>query len=187
MDRGYGVDQEKLKTAYHETCHAIMALICGLKIKRISIKGTDKYRGVMSTEPPERLVTNPQEAMREIRISLSGFVGEMLISDKFTIAQYHPDLTGAIEMAEQLLEYDHELRNYIEALTTKKPGTINFIESPLIRAFIDDKIRWCYKKLDSYKPVIKQIAEELHSKEELTGDEVSVFFNSFTPASPSTV
>ncbi|MBL7555515.1 MAG: hypothetical protein JNM24_06800 [Bdellovibrionaceae bacterium] len=181
------MDQEKLKTAYHETCHAVMALIHGLKIRRVSIIGSDTYRGVMSTEPPAREVTTPQEAMREIRISLSGFVGEMFISDKFTIAQYHPDLTGAIEMAEQLLEYDHELRNYIEALATKRPGTINFIESPLIRVFVDDKIRWCYKKLDSYKPVIKQIAEELHSKEELTGDEVSVFFNSFTPISPSRI
>lgn len=136
MEVDYNLNQEKLKTAYHETCHAVMALVCGLKIRRISIKGTDKYRGVMSTEPPERQITNPQEAMREIRISLSGFVGEMLISDKFTIAQHHPDLTGAVEMAEQLLEYDFELRNYVEALAAKRPGTINFIENPLIRALL---------------------------------------------------
>jgi ATP-dependent Zn protease len=180
------MDHEKLKTAYHETCHAVMALLCDLKIRRVSIVGTDTYRGVMSTEPPERQITNPQEAMREIRISLSGFVGEMMISDQFTIARYHPDLIGAAEMAEQLLEYDHELRNYAEALATKKPGTINFIESPLIRAFIDDKIRWCYRKLDTYKPVIKLIAEDLYIKEELTGDEVSTFFNSFMPSSQHT-
>lgn len=38
------MDQTKLKTAYQETAHVVMALLCGLKIKRISIKGTDKYR-----------------------------------------------------------------------------------------------------------------------------------------------
>ena len=182
MDRSYSVDHEKLKTAYHETCHTVMALICGLKIRRVSIKGTDKYRGVMSTEPPERQITNPQEALREIRISLSGFVGEMLVSDKFTISSNHPDLTCAMELVDQLLEYDHEFRKSVEDIAAKTPGTLNFIENHLIRAYIDGKIRWCYKKLESFKPVIKQIAEELHSKEELTGDEVSVFFNSFTPS-----
>lgn len=180
------MDHEKLKTAYHETCHAVMALICGLKIRMVSIKGTDKYRGVMSTEPPGREVTNPQEALREIRISLSGFVGEMLISDNFTISRNHPDLTGAMELVDQLLECDHEFRKSVEDIAAKNPGTLNFIENHLIRAYIDGKIRWCYKKLESYTPIIRKIAEELYSKEELTGDEVSVFFHSFTPSSPRT-
>ncbi len=89
------MDQEKLKTAYHETCHAVMALVCGLNIRRVSIKGTDKYRGVMSTEPPECQITNPLEALREVRISLAGFVGEVLVSGKYSIYRTHSSLNSA--------------------------------------------------------------------------------------------
>ncbi len=43
------MDQKKLKIAYHETGHAVMALICHQGIKRVSLRemdsprGTDKY------------------------------------------------------------------------------------------------------------------------------------------------
>lgn len=177
--RGYGVDQEKLKTAYHETAHAVMALICGLKIKRVSIKGTDKYRGVMSTEPPERQITNPAEALREVRISLSGFVGEVLISGKYSIFRTHPDLVGAIELVEDMLAFDEGFRNVVIKLTATNPGTLTDIENPLVRAYIEGKLSWCFNKLNQYKPVIKLIAEELYKKEELIGDDVFAHFNSF--------
>lgn len=41
----------------------------------------------MSTDPRERLVNNPEEALREVRIFLSGFVGEVLNSGKYIGAQ----------------------------------------------------------------------------------------------------
>lgn len=45
------MDHKKLTIAYHETGHAIMAIICDQKIKTVSLKeiesslGTDKYLG----------------------------------------------------------------------------------------------------------------------------------------------
>lgn len=173
------VDQQKLKTAYHETCHAVMAINHGLKIRRISIKGTDKYRGVMSTEPPKREITNPQEALREVRIGLSGFIGEVMISGKYTVFRSHPDLTGAIELVEELMAFDEGFKNVVIKLATTNPGTSTEIENPLVRAYIDGKLKWCLDKLTPYKPVIKLIAEELYKKEELAGDEVSALFDSF--------
>jgi hypothetical protein len=45
------MDQKKLKIAYHETGHEVMALICHQRLRGISLKemdspmGTDKYLG----------------------------------------------------------------------------------------------------------------------------------------------
>lgn len=149
------MDQEKLKTAYHETCHAVMAILHDLKIGRVSIKGTDKYRGVMSTEPPAREIKNPHEALREVRISLSGFVGEVMVSGKYTVFRGHPDLEGAIELVRDMMAFDEEFRNVVVKLAATNPGTSNEIEDPLVRAYIDGKLGWCYYKLCSYKREIQ--------------------------------
>lgn len=175
-------DQQKLTTAYHETCHAVMAHIYGLKIARVSIKGTEKYRGVMQTEPRAREVTNPQEALREVRISLSGFIGEVMITGKYTIYRSHPDLTGAIELIEDMMKFDDGFKNVVAKLSVTNPGTFAEIENPLVRAYIEGKLVWCLNRLNPYKPAIKLIAEELCKKEELTGDEVSTLFSSFNTA-----
>lgn len=173
------MDQAKLKTAYHETAHAVMALLCGLKIRSVSIKGTDKYRGVMSTEPPERHITNPLEALREVRVSLAGFIGEVFISGKYTIFRTHPDLMNAIESVEDMMDFDEGFRGVLIKLASTNPGTSADIEDPLVRAYIDGKLSWCFNRLTPYKPVIQLIAEELYKKEELTGAEVSTLFNSY--------
>ena len=155
----------------------VMAIICGLKIRRISIKGTETYRGVMSTEPPKREITNPAEALREVRISLSGFIGEVMISAKYTVFSSHPDLTGAIELVEEMMAFDEGFKNVVIKLAATNPGTSTEIENPLVRAYIDGKLKWCLDKLSPYKPVIKLIAEKLYEQEELTGDEVFTPFN----------
>jgi ATP-dependent Zn protease len=176
------VDPKKLKTAYHETAHAVMALICGLKLRRVSIKGTDSYHGITSTEPPERQITNPQEALREVRVSLAGFIGEVMISGKYSIFATHSDLVGAVEMVEDMLEFDDGFKGVVADLAVKNPGTLTFIENPLVRACIEGKLAWCLNRLNPYKPAIESIAEKLYESEELTGDEVAALFDSFTQA-----
>lgn len=172
------MDQKKLKTAYHETAHAVMALTCGLKIRRVSIRGTDNYHGVMSTEPPERQITNPEEALREVRVSLAGFVGEVLISDKYSIFRDHSDLASAVNLVEQMLAYDEGFKKVVSDLAATSPGTLTFIENPLARAYIEGKLAWCLNRLTPYKSAIQAIAEELYRREELTGDEVAALFSS---------
>lgn len=100
----------------------------------------------MSTEPPERQITNPQEAIREVRISLAGFVGEVLISGKYSIYRNHPDLTGAIELIEEMLAVDEKFKNLIADRAVSHPGTFMEIESPLIRSYIDGKLGWCLRR-----------------------------------------
>ena len=176
------IDKEKLKTAYHETCHGVMAIIHGLKIGRISIKGTDRYRGVMSTEPPGREITNPEEALREIRISLAGFIGEVMISGKYTIFRSHPDLTGAMELIEDLLAFEESFKNATIKLSLNSPGTLTEIENPLVRAYVDWKLSWALRTLTPFKQVIELIAEKLYESEELSGNQVSTLFNSCVPS-----
>lgn len=172
-----------MKTAYHETCHAVMALIHDLKIGRVSIKGTDKYRGVMSTEPPARQITSSKEALREIRISLSGFVGEVMISGRYSVYANHPDLKGAIELVEEMMACDERFRHWVFNLANTRPGTSAEIENPLHRACIDDELKWCLNKLNEYKSVIKLIAEKLYEKEELSGDDISTLFRPLNQSS----
>lgn len=167
------MDQEKLKTAYHEACHAVMAMLHGLKIGRVSIKGTEKYRGVTSTEPPEREVNNPRDALREVRISLSGFVGEVFISGKYSIYATHSDLTGAIELIEQLIEFDDGFKNFVAKIAATKPSDLTFIENPLVRASVEEELRGCHQKLTPHKAIIKLIAERLYEVEELSGVEIN--------------
>ena len=161
-----------------------MALVCGLKIRKVSIKGTDSYHGVMSTEPPERQVTNSEEALREVRISLAGFVGEVMISGKYTIFEKHSDLIGAVELVEQMLEFDDGFKKVVVGLAATNPGTLTFIENPLVRAYVEGKLSWCLTRLSPYKPAIELIAEKLYESEELSGDEVAALFNSFTQSGP---
>lgn len=53
------MDQKRLKIAYHETGHAVMALLYRQAIQKLSLKemdslrGTDKYHAFMKLEPVE--------------------------------------------------------------------------------------------------------------------------------------
>ena len=160
-----------------------MAHICGLKIGKISIKGTATYRGVMQTEPRAREVTNPSEALREISVSLSGFIGEVMITGKYTIYRNHPDLTGAIQLVEDLMNFDDRFKNIITNLSMTNPGTYTEIENPQIRACIERELQLCLRALTPHKPAIKLIAETLLEKEELNGDEFVTLFSSVKESS----
>jgi hypothetical protein len=46
MTIGQRVDQRKLKIARHETGHAVMALRCGQKIQKVSLKEMDSPAGI---------------------------------------------------------------------------------------------------------------------------------------------
>ena len=93
------MDQNKLEVAYHEVGHAVMALIYGLKIKKVSLVGTSEYRGVTSLEPFERKDTI-EHADREIRLNLAGFVGQGLFSGNSIKIDppHHPELLDSISV-----------------------------------------------------------------------------------------
>lgn len=175
------MDNKKLRIAYHETGHAIMALLCRQGIKRVSLKemdsprGTEKYRGYMKLESDERKIKlTGEEAVQKIRISLAGYASETLFFGGAGIGG--DDLKVAVDLVEDMLRIDG-FRNWVAELPV--PNSLNMIENPLIRAYIDYRIDQCTGELAPFRRVIQVIAEELFEKEELTGDEVSAHFNSF--------
>src|SRR5579872_7063794 len=103
------VDHKKLKIAYHETGHAVMALICRQRIQRISLKeldspkGTDKYLGFTRIDPFEQKIqTTINELSQKIMISLGGYASEILFSGGVANVG-GDDLTTAIKWAENMM------------------------------------------------------------------------------------
>lgn len=179
------MDQKKLKIAYHETGHAVMALVCGRSIQKISLKemdsprGTGKYLGFMKPEPVDPDIKF--RADQKIGIALGGFASEILFFDGLTHIG-GDDLTVSEKTAEDMLE-DTEFKNMVAGLPAPNPGVIDLIENPLARAYIDYMIGFCVERLAPLKPAIQMIAEELYKREELTGDEVDELFYSFMQSS----
>lgn len=178
------MDQKRLKIAHHETGHAVMALICGQPIQKVSLRemdsplGTDKYHAFMKLEPgdPSTKFTG-EKAIQKIMISLGGYASEILFSGG-TANIGGDDLTVAVKTIEDLLQFE-EFKIWAAGLPTPEPGALDMIMNPLVRAYIDFKMGECIERLIPLRPAIQLIAEELYKREEMTGDEVSALFNSF--------
>lgn len=178
------MDQKKLKIAYHETGHAVMALICRQRIRKVSLKemdsplGTDKYLASASLEPfTQEATITINESNRRIMISLAGFAGDGLFSEGLISNFGGDDLKRAEHWVENMLE-NEMFRNFVEQLPHPAPGRLDLIENLLVRRYIDHMMQKCFDALDPLKPAIKVIAEELYKRKELTGDEVFALFNS---------
>lgn len=177
---------QKLEIACHEAGHAVMALVYGLKIKKSSLIGTTEYRGVTSLEPFERKDTF-EHAEREIRLNLAGFVGEGLFSDnKIKIdPPNHPELLDSIGIVRDMLN-DERFRNFANGLPDFYQRKLTMIIDPTVRGYINYMLESCFAKMIPLKLAIKSIADELNQKDELSGDEVSALYNSFTQSSLGT-
>lgn len=181
--RGVSVDQRRLKIAYHETGHAVMALICRQEIQKISLhgmdspSGTDNYHAFMKLEPADpKMKFTGERAIQKIMISLGGYASEILFSGGSANIG-GDDLTVAAQTAEGMLQIE-EFKNWVAGLPVPNPGALDLIENPLVRAYIDFKMGDCIKALVPVRPAIKVIAEELYRRDELTGDEVAALFRS---------
>lgn len=181
------VNQKRLKIAYHEIGHAVMALYCGQAIQKVSLKeielpsGEDKYLGYMKlvpTDPKEILTVN--KAIQNVMISLGGFAGEILFFDDVPGIPVD-DLDKAIKTTENLLKTDG-FKEIVAKMPIPKPDVLSKAADPLVRAFIDYKVNHCVEVLSQVKPIIQMIAKELLKKDELTGDEVTSIFNSLSPS-----
>ena len=182
------VNQKRLKIAFHETGHAVMALYCGQAIQKVSLKEIespsreDKYLGHMKlvpTDPKEILTVN--KAIQNVMISLGGFASEVLFYDD-VLGIPVDDLDRAIKTTENLLKTDG-FKEIVAKMPIPKPDVLPKAADPLVRAFIDYKVNYCIEVLSQVKPIIQTIAQELLKKEELTGDEVTSIFNSLAPSS----
>ena len=178
------MDHKKLKIAYHETGHAVMALICGHTIQKVSLKeiespmGNDKYHAFMKLEPVDPAIKfTAEKAIQKVMISLGGYASEILFSGG-TANIGGDDLTIAAKTTEDLLQLE-EFKIWVAGLPFPEPGALDMIVNPLVRAYIDFKIGECVERLIPLKQVIQLIAEELYRREELAGDEVAVLFKSF--------
>jgi len=167
------MNSQKIRIAYHESSHAIMALVCGQKIQCVSLVGNEAYPGFVKLEN-----TRPMDAISEIRICLAGGVGESLLLDN-TIKIAIDDFDRAIRSVEYLLLSNPHFAKRAQGLIDPGLEAMVDVENPLVRACIADCIDDCVRFMSRLKPLILMIAEELLSKDELGGDEVSRIYSSF--------
>lgn len=179
------MDHKKLTIAYHETGHAVMALVCGHKIQTVSLResdsprGTGKYLGSTRLDQTERKIKDPiNEALQQIRIALAGGVGEGLFADNVARVG-EDDMARALEEAEKLLKLDENVKSWIAGWPAPPPGAFSMIQNQLVRSCIVNILNECFEIMIPLKPPVQFIAEELLRREELTGDEISTLFNSF--------
>lgn len=177
------MDQKRLKIAYHETGHAVMALFRGEGVQMISLKGmdspsgTDRYHGFMTLEPNEQKTkVTVNDAIRKIMISLGGYASEILFFEVCTPGG--DDLTTAAKWAESLLHVE-EYRNRMATLPAPEPGPLDEIQNLQVRAYIHYMIPECARALAPLGPLIKFLAEELYKKDELNGDTIEAHFISY--------
>ena len=179
------MDQRKLKIAYHEAGHALMALICRQGVRSVSLKemdsplGTEKYLGSTILEPFEQNPTlTINEATRRVMISLGGFASEILFCDGLT-GIGGDDLTTAVKWTDLMMQSD-DFKDFAAKLPTPQPSSLDqLIADPSVRAFINHQIHVCVEALAPHKPAIQFIGEKLYESDELTGDQVAELFNSF--------
>ena len=170
------MDNQKLRIAYHESGHAVMALICRQEIEIVSLRGIGKYPGYM------KLVGGvATDAVSEIKICLAGGVGESVFLDN-SIKIAIDDLNRAAANIVNLLNNSYQFRKWAEGLDDPGPDMLSDVEEPLVRACIADCINGCVERMRQLKPLTQLIADELMKKEELTGGEVSALFNSYMAA-----
>lgn len=172
------IDQLKLKIAYHETGHAIIALYCRQAIQKVSLKEMGEYLGHMKLVPADsKEILTVNKAIQNIMISLGGFAGEVLFFDDVPGIPID-DLDRAIKMTENLLQVE-EFKEIVAKMHIPDLDALPKVTNPLIRAFICSKMDHCVEVLSQVKSVIPMIAQELLKKEELSGDEVTSIFNHF--------
>lgn len=178
-----GMDGKKFEIAYHETGHAVMALLCRQEVRSISLKemesprGTDKYLGYTNIPFEKKPVLTINEAISRMKIALGGFASEILLLDGSTKVG-GDDLTSAVNSAEAMMQ-SQDFRNLAARLPLPPPGALDIIGDPTVRAVIDFHIGVCVEELTPFKPLIQTIAEKLYESEELTGEQVTQLFNSF--------
>ncbi|QDK42699.1 hypothetical protein DOM21_14820 [Bacteriovorax stolpii] len=181
------IGEEKLKMAYHETGHALMALIFRQNIQKVSLReidsptGGDKFLAYMKLESSDPTIRyTGEKAIQKIMISLGGYASEILFYDGVAgiSGDGNSDLMIAAKTTEDMLQVA-EFNNWVSGLPVPEPSPLDMVENPSVRAYIHFKIGDCVQALTPLMPVLQKVAEELYKREELAGEEVADFFNSF--------
>ena len=165
-------DEETLaKTAYHEAGHALVALLLGIKPLYATIAGRANYGGyVCYSEEDKRLFTR-EECRNRMCIALAGRAADVLsYGDGGISTGASSDLRSATEMAmDMVCRYgmDSSLV-YMEAEKGREPKEIQ----ERAAALLNEQYARAERLLTENGAKLKELAEALLEKENLTGEEM---------------
>ncbi|MEM1296678.1 MAG: hypothetical protein AAGH89_15020 [Verrucomicrobiota bacterium] len=151
------------RTAYHESGHAVFAVLQGAEIECLSIEADwesaherERFGATRVTWPDENW-SEREVAIREVKIALAGPVAEMIYDGNQYAPElldaWHEDWDMAVERARDYLPKTQSLAQYLSRITFD-----------LIRFFERDDV-WA---------AVAALADELEAHEALDAEDVAV-------------
>ncbi len=189
-------DEEKKFTAYHESGHALIALLVPESdpIHKITIIPRGGSLGmVMRLPEKDKISVSKTELLSDIKVAMGGRVAEELIfgSDKITTGASQ-DIKSATNIAKKMIInwgmsdklgfrtfYDNNSGYFMDASEKISEQTAEIID-----AEINNIMGVCYKEvvelMKKHKNKLEKIVEALMEYETLSGDEVQQIFDGKT-------
>lgn len=186
-------DDEKKFTAYHESGHAIIALLVPASdpIHKVTIIPRGGALGmVMRLPEKDKISVSKAELLSDIKVAMGGRVAEELIfgPDKITTGASQ-DIKSATNIARKMIInwgmsdklgfrtfYDNNSGYFMDASEKVSEQTAEIID-----AEINNIMEVCYKEvvelMQKHKDKLEKIVEALMEYETLTGDEVKQIFD----------
>ncbi|MGE0268570.1 MAG: AAA family ATPase [Candidatus Omnitrophota bacterium] len=193
-----------MKTAYHESGHAILTYLVhpSSEVIKATIKPRKGSLGMIQNRPIEELALNSpnkEQWLSEIQIMLAGYVAEKLTFGTTASgvgggpgSDFHRAMSVANYMVRSL---GMGASGLIGDFTAMEEDALSERTKVILENDVQDILQSCLKKtteiLTEYKAVLEYFAQELMEKGDLEYDDVQDIFNKFKlkPAAvrPSTI
>lgn len=149
----------RLATAYHESGHAVMALLQGRPIEKVTIcpaemtAGGSRLGACKIQKGQQKSIQDPLEA--EVLILLAGMVGESHITERYCHAGASQDLMMVERLLSRRTHKERELRRLAKRMLSKTEHILN---------------------REDHRKAIASIAVQLVEKETISGRAVRQLF-----------
>jgi len=105
---------ERMRTAYHEAGHAVMAHLCGQRVESVEILGDEELSGSVSTLSLNTDSSSSLEMELQILCLLSGQAAESIRFPRVAAPYENEDLDAAIRIALNLLSSPEEVMPFLK-------------------------------------------------------------------------
>lgn len=180
----YISDEDKRRSAIHEAGHAIMSLLSGRDVAKVSIipysSGVGGVTMQDGTKLEDKKLRTRKDLINDIRILLAGYSAEKIITGDVSIGSSN-DLMKASEISFGILNtYGMRTGNLINQAHLKQVGLISDIGNKPIdgaNELLTKELDKTMTMLSDYEDAIKKLANQLLSDEVIINLKADKFFD----------
>ena len=157
-------EDTKRLIAYHEAGHAIMGVICGQKVGKVTILPRGEAGGFTQFIPREDgSMTTQNDLRNQIKIALGGRAAEELIYGEANIT------TGAAADLQQVTRIAYQMFENFGFSSSIGNFAVDDDPSDFLKSMVDQEVQYCVRKiydevrddLSGYKLALSSLAETL--------------------------